>query len=441
MLADADSLPSTAVPQATGQTKQACGWYELAPPPPAPRRLQGAQSFDRVVIGGGFTGLACARRLAELEPNSRVALVEAQRIAAGNSGRNSGFLLAVSFYDDAAPAVQAARTRLQRAGLADLSKVVADQSIACDWQPFGNLYGAVSGAEEAHLAQITGKYRGQGEPLEDLSADQMASITGCQDFRRAIFHPGTVLVQPVKLVRGLAESLPGNVTLFEDSPAVDIAPTADGMEVRTRDGRIRSGGAYLCANGGAPALGGGRGRMLPVWTFAAMTPPLGNGGGPFGLLPCFAGGPTLRKTRDGRLLVRQGFAVATSAQPSRRDLQAFEQQARRSLAHYWPDLAAVPFDYLWGGAMVLTRNTAQVFGKLRANLYAAAFCNGAGNCSGTIAGRLLAEQSLGHDSELLRDQCTLPPPRRMPPRFLAALAARQQIAQADRRLRAAQTKD
>ncbi|MDH3473822.1 MAG: FAD-dependent oxidoreductase, partial [Rhodospirillales bacterium] len=77
--------------------------------------------------------MACARRLAELSPSSSIVVLEADRIGAGNSGRNSGFLLDISFYDDAAPAVQAARTRLQQSGLRELARVVSDNRIACDW--------------------------------------------------------------------------------------------------------------------------------------------------------------------------------------------------------------------------------------------------------------------------------------------------------------------
>ncbi|RYH55887.1 MAG: FAD-dependent oxidoreductase, partial [Alcaligenaceae bacterium] len=49
--------------------------------------------FDAIVIGSGVTGLAAARRIGELEPDSRVLLIDASSIGEGSSGRNSGFLI------------------------------------------------------------------------------------------------------------------------------------------------------------------------------------------------------------------------------------------------------------------------------------------------------------------------------------------------------------
>jgi cation diffusion facilitator CzcD-associated flavoprotein CzcO len=56
-------------------------------------RLKGGERTDWLIIGGGRTGLAAARRLARLRPRERIVLIEAKRIAQGASGRNSGFLV------------------------------------------------------------------------------------------------------------------------------------------------------------------------------------------------------------------------------------------------------------------------------------------------------------------------------------------------------------
>ena len=46
-----------------------------------------------MVVGVGVTGLGAARRLAELDPEARVILLEAYRVGYGASGRNSGFII------------------------------------------------------------------------------------------------------------------------------------------------------------------------------------------------------------------------------------------------------------------------------------------------------------------------------------------------------------
>ena len=81
---------------------RSCGWYAALPEPRPCKRLHGVQKADHVVIGAGFAGLAAARRLAEHLPQSRILLVDAQRVGYGASGRNSGFVI------DLPPATEAA---------------------------------------------------------------------------------------------------------------------------------------------------------------------------------------------------------------------------------------------------------------------------------------------------------------------------------------------
>ena len=416
------------------------GWYEILPEVPAASPTEGDLRFDMAVVGAGFTGLACARRLAELYPDARIALIEAERLGAANSGRNSGFLLDISFYEEATPNIQAAKTRLQEAGLAELTRVVTQQDIACDWRSWGNLYGAMGGEDDALLDWMAERYGNAGKVLERWSGERMAEVTGSTRLRRGIFHPGTVLVQPVKLIRGLAATLPSNVTLFEDSPVTVIASVPGGHHLHTARSRIAVQRLFLCANGGTPALGPGKHRLLKVATFAAMTAPLLKPDGrlaettPFGLLPVLPGGATLRLTHDRRLIVRQGAVFVPNGGLRESELHRFLGEAVRTMALYWPELAGRGFDYAWGGVMSLTRNNAQLFGELSPGLFVAAFCNGAGNTSGTAAGKLLAELAAGECSDLLTDQMSLPQPTRLPPDFLSGLVVRRRIAQAKRRL-------
>ena len=75
-----------------------CGWSALLPALPPPRTLSGGQRADVAIIGAGFTGLAAARRWATLRPQARVAVLDAQRVGAGASGRNSGFIVDLPHY-------------------------------------------------------------------------------------------------------------------------------------------------------------------------------------------------------------------------------------------------------------------------------------------------------------------------------------------------------
>ena len=73
--------------------KGPAAWSAILPGQPAPVPLPGDLSVDVAIIGGGFAGLAAARRLRDLDPDLKIAVLEASRLAEGASGRNSGFMI------------------------------------------------------------------------------------------------------------------------------------------------------------------------------------------------------------------------------------------------------------------------------------------------------------------------------------------------------------
>lgn len=418
-----------------------CGWQSTLPASPSPTILEEPLKVKFAVLGAGFTGLACARRLAELYPDEKVAVLESKRIGEGNSGRNSGFLLDTAFYADDSPAVHCARNRLQKEGLAEIRKVVEAYGIDCDWQPWGNLYGALTPQEERHLDARAAPYRAAGETLETWSAAEMEAATGSHKFRRGLFHQGSVLVQPVALVRGLAQTLPSNVSLFESSPALSIARHGSGFRVETPSGRLDADKVFVCVNGNIPAFGYGGNRLVKVATFAALSRRLVpdgnslNGSEPFGLLPSFSGGPTIRKTKDNRLLVRAHFAFAPDGNVPQKATRDFVRKAHRIVGFRWPCREDIEFEFVWDGTMVLTRNSGQFFGEMADGLFLSACCNGAGNTLGTASGKLLAELAAGQKTPLLSDQMTIPHPSWVPPNFVLRHFVNWQLSAAIKRQR------
>ena len=88
------------------------------------------QIADWVVIGAGVTGLAAARRLAELAPGARILMLDDYRIGYGASGRNSGFIIDTPHLTEKFD-VNANRriSRLVIAGLTELEGQVHDARI------------------------------------------------------------------------------------------------------------------------------------------------------------------------------------------------------------------------------------------------------------------------------------------------------------------------
>jgi glycine/D-amino acid oxidase-like deaminating enzyme len=65
-------------------------WHDTAPVFGAAAAGPVENHYDVAVIGGGFTGLSAARQLAKA--GAKVAVLEAERVGSGGSGRNGGHL-------------------------------------------------------------------------------------------------------------------------------------------------------------------------------------------------------------------------------------------------------------------------------------------------------------------------------------------------------------
>jgi glycine/D-amino acid oxidase-like deaminating enzyme len=419
----------------------ACGWSALLPPLPAPRRLAGSERVEAAFIGAGFTGLAAARRWATVRPQSRLAVLDAQRVGGSASGRNSGFIVDLPHYL-AARGLEGNRRllRLGRGGMEQLRALVQAHAIDCDWTEGGRLHGAAGEHGMRALAAFCAGADALGEPYERLDGQALAALTGTTYYRAGARTPGSVMVQPAALARGLARTLPANVELFEDSP-VRALRTGDGFRLESDGGALSAERVVVATNGFTPALGLLRDRIFPLMTFASLTRPLtaaesaAVGGLPvWGLVSERPMGTTLRRLRDGRLLIRNTVRYRPSLQSDAQFRRHIRARHRRDFQARFPMLD-VELEYTWGGVMGATYNGAQFFGELAPNLYVAAAYNGVGIAMGTISGALLADLALGAASPLLADMQALPQPEWIPPEPALGVAVRATLAYLARQAR------
>ncbi|MGY2074205.1 FAD-dependent oxidoreductase, partial [Pseudomonas reactans] len=70
----------------------------------------------------------------------------------------------------------------------------------------------------------------------------------------ALFTPGTALVQPAALVKGLADTLPANVTLYENTPITEVE-YGDKTVLIHKGGRIIADKLVLTNNAFAMSFG------------------------------------------------------------------------------------------------------------------------------------------------------------------------------------------
>lgn len=419
------------------------GWSAILPPRTPRAALQGDVAADWLVLGAGFAGLAAARRLAELRPHAHIVVVDAGTVGNNASGRNSGFAIDVphNIGSSLEELRQAAHYQaLLTAGMNDLEGLVAQYRIDCQWRRAGKYHCAVSPAAERTLQHHVDELRALGAPHELLDRNALAARLGTRYFAAGLYTPGTVLLNPAALCRGLADALPANVTLHEQTPVQRLDLSGGKVVTHTPDGSVRAPQLLLAANGFAQQLGlsgsAWGAETFPLVTFGSLTAPLtpkqrSRLGAPegWGVTPASAvTGATLRYTDDHRILVRQGFEYA----PHFRVSPAVRERVRREhaavFAARFPQLGDVALEHFWEGSIAITRNGAPRWGRLAPQVHGVAGCNGAGVVKFTALGALAADLALGQDHPLLAHALALGGPTRMPPEPFMGLGVRAYIA-------------
>ncbi len=403
-----------------------CGWYHTSrqrQPRPSHR---GESSARWAVVGAGFTGLAAARQLALNFPDDEIVLVDAQEVGFGTSGRNAGFAIDLPHdigADDYIGDIPTARTtlKLNVLGQTILRRLVAEHGIDCAMSASGKYQAAV---EPRGIAVLDAYRRGLdklGQPYEMIEGKDLSAHIGTSFYRKALFTPGTVLIQPSALVKGLADCLPPNVTLYEHTPITDVE-YGDRIVLAHRNGRITVDQLVLANNAFGMRFGFLQHTMLPVFLYASLTRPLTGaeqaqlGGKPFwGVIPADPFGSTLRRTHDNRILVRNSFSFNPDGRPRDKYLPRFADRHRLSFERRFPMLPDVEFEYTWSGSLALSQNHKGFFGQLAPNVYGALCCNGLGITRGTVTGTLLADWLAGKRSELADFLLETSGPNRTPP--------------------------
>ena len=403
------------------------GWSAILPERTPHAPLQRDVQADWVVVGAGYAGLAAARQLAENRSNDRIIVIEAGEAGENASGRNSGFGIDLphvvgSAQDDLAGAH--AYMRLSRAALDHLESVVQQHGIECDWSRAGKFQAAVSARGEAEvLAPFVDMLKMLDEPHRILNRAETARAIGTSYYHASVYTPGCVLMNPAALTRGLADTLPDNVTLHENSPVVEYS-RAGGICLTTPRATVRAGKMILAVNAFAPKFGYWKRHLLPFAAHASLTRPLTDtehealgGVRPWGITPVDAFvSTTVRYTADRRILIRYGLRYCPEQRAGAGELEQIRARHEQVLRGRFPMLPEVAIAHTWTGHVCLSRNNAPGFGKLDENVWSAVCCNAVGVTKATVAGLLAADLASGVDNPLIADMGGLGTPQALPPR-------------------------
>lgn len=414
-----------------------CGWNALLPKRDPRMDAPTGRHHDCIVVGAGFTGLAAARRFAELAPDASVLLLEASTVGEGSSARNAGFAVSVPF--NAKVGTQApgpadiAQLDLYESGLSQLESLVHRHRIDCGWNPAMKIHAAATEDGERRMRTTQETYRQWGILTQSLDRDALRAHIGTDYYRYGFASGRNVFLQPAALVRGLADSLPANVHLLEKT-LVETLRQGRPHRVSTSAGEFTADKVILANNAFVREFGFLRSRMVTIFTYAALTPVLSQAqrvllagpmsrGEEWGILPANRMGTTVRRVAGGRMLIRSAYSYE-----SEMDMDSVARLLGESYRRRFPDLSSHAFEFVWGGTTALTNNGASYFGELAPGVFSFAGCNGSGIVKCSINGSLLAERACGITSGHLRSIEARSGPSWIPPGPLRAIGARTSIA-------------
>ncbi len=325
--------------------------------------LAGDVSADVCVIGGGFTGLSAALRLAE--HGARVVLLEAKTIGAGASGVNGGQMIP-GFRHGAVDLVRRFGSGTARA-LIDLTVAARDRmaarvardGIACDLRLTGHLSAASFPSDIADFAAEAAALDALGiGGVTVLDARGVGAHVASDAYFGGLHDTSGGHVHPLNYAIGLASAAQAaGVTIYEASAATGIAAGAAPI-VTTAAGRVRAGQVVVACDALIDGLAFGTRRLskrlMPVWSYTIATAPLGEARAA-ALLPTNAAVSDskfaldyYRRSADHRLLFSGGERYTLAPLE---DIAGF---VRPHLARAFPALATVTIDHAWAGIVAVT---------------------------------------------------------------------------------------
>lgn len=395
-------------------------WHATADDDWVPRpALAGDAQVDVAVVGAGYSGLWTAYYLLHADPTLRLVVLEAETAGFGASGRNGGWCSALfpassaklASLPGASRDAALAQHRAMRATVDEVLRVVAAEGIDAQAHKGGTVSLARTPVQLVRFEREVADARRWGRDASDLRLLDAAEARARLDATGTLggtFTPDCAVVQPARLVRGLAravERLGGRI--HEGTRVTAITPRT----ARTDHGTVRADVVVRATEGYTAHLAGMRRAVAPVYSLVLATAPLAaDTWERIGLRDreTFTDGRHLivygQRTADDRLVFGgrgAPYHFGSAVRPGfERDPRVFAH-LRRDAVQMFPVLESAEFTHAWGGPLGIPRDWCASVGYDATDGFAwAGGYVGDGVSTTNLAGRTIRDLVLGRSTEL-----------------------------------------
>ncbi len=358
--------------------------------------LEGAHNADMCVVGAGFTGIATALTLAER--GYAVAVVEANRVGWGASGRNGGQLIngisglakiQQKHGDGIADMIWDLRWR----GSDIVYERVEKYAIDCDLKG-GYVEVALKerhfediqeSAEERRRHNFPYRYEVWDREQTQSRLGTEAYIGGFACFRDGHLHPLNLCIGEARAAASLG------VRIFEQSPVIGI-DHGQRPVVRTASGQVTADAVVLAGHAYSRLEPKHTSNLVfPAGSYIIATEPLGEDVvaeiNPLDVAVC-----DLNEIVDYyRLSADKRLLYGGRCNYSGREPASIKSYMQPRMLKIYPQLKDVRIDYEWGGKIGIVLNRIPALGRIEGNVYYCQGYSGHGLSATHVMGEIMAD--------------------------------------------------
>ena len=415
-----------------------CSWVKDLNPRRNIQILSSDLDCEWLIIGAGYTGLSAARKLAQLYPNQKILLVDAQLAGEGASSRNSGYLVDTTLNDGFTANKELENYKkkadIYKLGIEAVRRFIKEYQVDCDWNDCGKYFASSKEKDKKILKNFSETLTKLGFKHDLLSNKDLKKKLGTNFYNVGLYTKGGILLHPGKLVRAMIDTLPENVNLYENSALLSWKKINDTVICNFRNGSIRTKNIIFATNGFLKSLGIKSNYNFPVTLTASMTRSLTDQefesmGRPkeWGVLPVRPMGATIRLTKDRRILIRNTAEVHNPFQMSQSKLNKRTFKQKIGIKKRFPQLPDDIIQSSWSGIVSRSRNSSQIFEKIDKNIFVAGCYNGSGIGVGTLFGEQIAIKANNENTEEIKTIEARNKPTWLPPKPFLDLGVKARL--------------
>jgi glycine/D-amino acid oxidase-like deaminating enzyme len=258
-----------------------CSWINDLIPRKNIKIIKKNKECEWLIVGAGYTGLSAARKLAEINPNQKIIIVDAQLAGEGASGRNSGYLVDTTLNDGFTSNKELSnykkKTDIYKLGINVVKKFIKEYQVDCDWNESGKYFASSNHKDRKILENFSKTLSKLDFEHDILEKDDLGKRLGTNFYNLALYTKGGILLHPGKLIRAMVDTLPDNVELLENSQLGEWSKSSDIKICKINNHTITTKKIIFCTNGFLKSLGIKDNYNFPLTLTASMTRSLTDG--------------------------------------------------------------------------------------------------------------------------------------------------------------------